>query len=90
VELYNDKKSRGLEIVSVNVRDSGGEVMQFMQEFGATHTAALNRTRADVARLYGVRGTPTNVIIDKSGNIVETIVGANMTRIHRALSRAGI
>jgi len=90
VELYNEKKRKGFEIVSVNVRDSGPEVLQFMQEFGATHIAAINRTRADVAKLYGVRATPTNVIIDRNGNMVDNILGADMSRMQRALGKAGL
>ena len=61
-----------------------------MQEFGATHIAALNRTSTDVAKLYGVRGTPTNVVIDRNGNTVEKLIGFNADRLNRALSRAGI
>ena len=65
-------------------------MLQFLQQYGATFTGAINRTKTDVARLYGVRGTPTNVIIDRNGNIVETILGANMTKMQRALGRAGL
>lgn len=72
------------------MRDAGPEVLQFMQEFGATHTAVINRTRADVAKLYGVRATPTNVVIDRNGNIVDSILGANMSRIQRGLAKAGV
>ena len=72
------------------MRDAGPEVLQFMQEFGATHTAVINRTRADVAKLYGVRATPTNVVIDRNGNIVDSILGANMSIIQRGLAKAGV
>ena len=88
--MYNEKKSKGFEIVSVNIRDSAPEVLDFLQSFGATFIGALNRTKSDVAKLYGVAGTPTNVVIDRNGNILEKVVGFDMNKLNRAVSKAGI
>ncbi len=90
MEMYNEKKSKGFEVVSVNVKDSAPEVLDFLQQYGATFIGALNRTRADVMKLYGVTGMPTNIVIDRNGNILEKVVGYNMAKLDRAISKAGI
>ena len=84
MEMYNEKKDKGFEIVSVNVRhpsETREETQQFQQEFGADFAILLNKTRADVAKSYGVQFTPTNVVIGKDGNIVKKIVGADMNEV---------
>jgi len=90
VELYKTQRSKGLEIVSVNVRNSAEEVAAFAREFGATFHVAPNRTPTDVARLYRLEATPTNVLIDREGNVAARLVGFDMARLERALIRLGI
>lgn len=93
MELYNAKKSRGFEIVSVNVQypsDSQEEIQAFQREFGAEFAIVMNKTRADVARMYGVSGTPTNVVIDKNGNIVKKLVGFSEAKLMSALHEGGL
>jgi thioredoxin-related protein len=94
--MYAENKSKGMEVVSVNVRypsETREEISQWLEGFGATgFIGVLNKTNADVMRMYGVSGTPTNVIIDREGNIVKKIVGfnANSNDIPNALIKAGL
>jgi thioredoxin-related protein len=90
VQLHREYKDKGFEIVSVNVRDSAEAVGEFFRKYGATHIGALNRTSDDVAKLYGVEGTPTNVVINKDGQITSKLVGFNKSKLVSALKRAGI
>ena len=94
--MYAENKSKGMEVVSVNVAypsDSREDIAQWLDGFGATgFIGVLNKTSADVMRMYGVSGTPTNVIIDREGNIVKKIVGFNAKSndIPNALNKAGL
>jgi thioredoxin-related protein len=74
----------------VNVRDSAEAVAGFLQEYGATFIGAPNRSPSDVAKMYKIEGTPSNVIIDREGNYVTKIVGYDMDKLMRALRRVGI
>jgi len=93
VELYHEKKSQGFEIVSINVQypnESLEETADFQQKYGADFAVLLNKTRMDVAKMYGVSATPTNVVIDRDGNIVQKILGADMNKLSAALRRGGL
>ena len=96
VDMYAENKSKGMEVVSVNTRypsESRDEIEQWLAGKGAAGLiGVLNGTSTDVARKYGVSGTPTNVIIDREGNIVKKIVGfnANSNDIPNAMIKAGI
>ena len=93
MELYNEKKDKGFEIVSVNVlhpHDTQLEIQQFQQEFNANFSIVMNKTRADVAGMYKVNATPTNIVIDRNGNIVTRILGADMNKLMSGLRTAGL
>jgi hypothetical protein len=93
VDLYNQYKEKGFEIVSINVADSAEDVAQFFRKFNARHIGALNKTDTDVMGLYGVEGTPANFVIDREGRLVGGKIsgyGKGDTRIDRALKKAGL
>lgn len=92
VQLYADNKDKGFEIVSVNVADTAPEVAQFFQKYHAKHIGVMNKTDDDVMKLYGVSGTPTNVVISREGKIVTKIVGyaKGDTKIEAGLKKAGL
>lgn len=92
VQLYNENKDKGFEIVSINVTDTAEEVAQFFRKYNAHHIGALNKTDVDAQQLFGVQGTPTNVVVDREGHIVKKIVGYSKgdTRIDQALKKAGL
>ena len=85
-----------MEVVAVNVRypdEKREDISLWLDGFGATgFIGVLNRTSTDVARMYGVSGTPTNVVIDREGNIVKKIVGFDprSSELPNALARAGL
>lgn len=72
--------------------DTAEEVAKFFRKYSARHIGALNKTDDDAQKLYGVEGTPTNVVVDREGHIVQKIVGYSKgdTRIDKALKKAGL
>ncbi len=90
VKLYNAHRDRGFVIISVNVKDTPEEVRAFMNRYQARFYAAINGQQDDVARLYNVEATPTNVVINRSGRIISRLVGLNEEKLDAALKRAGI
>jgi peroxiredoxin/outer membrane lipoprotein-sorting protein len=90
VKLYNTYRDRGFEIISVNVKDTPEEVRTFMNRYQARFYAAINGQNDDVAKLYGVEATPTNVVINRSGRIISRLVGLNEEKLDAALKKVGI
>jgi thioredoxin-related protein len=92
VKLYNQYKSKGFEIISVNVQDSPDEVAAFLEKYGAKFVGAINGSPTDVAKLYRVRGTPRNFVINAEGAIVADITGYGQgdRRIDNGLRKAGL
>jgi thiol-disulfide isomerase/thioredoxin len=75
IDLYNEYRDKGLEIVGVTL-DEGGEsvVSEFRDQYKINYTLVLGDEK--VAQNYGgIRGIPTTFIIDKKGNIVNKHIG---------------
>jgi len=76
-DLFTDEDwlDGGLEMVAVDIQESGQEVREFMDEFGMTYRVLLDSS-GEVAELYNIRGIPTTFFIDKDGIIRYIKVGA--------------
>ena len=73
--LWNHFRSRGLEVVCVNVDRGGPEGVQaFMRETDA-HFSTLLDPGGRVRSLYEVRGLPTTYLIGRDGRITGRIIG---------------
>lgn len=76
-ELYSEFSGRGVVFLTVMVDDGRSDVSEsarFVAEHGITWTALWDEGN-QVARLYGVSGTPTYVVIDRDGSIVRVLSG---------------
>ena len=83
VSMYQRYRSRGFEIVAVNLREDPQRVSRFVDEFGLPFAVVLDE-RGQLARDYYVRGIPTSVFIDKDGVIQAVHMGAmTETRLRR-------
>lgn len=60
--------------VGVNVMETAEVVQAFGDEFGLTFPLVLDET-AWVSRQYFVQGTPTNIVIDRDGMVVDRRLG---------------
>ncbi len=75
VRFYAEYKDQGLEIITLNVEDSAGEVKQFMQAeqempWVAGYDAGM------LARAWRVRGVPTSYFVSPDGVVVDVKLGA--------------
>lgn len=75
VELYDDYKERGLEIIGVALDENGEEkVRSFSDENSINYTVLLGDR--EVSELYGgIFSIPTTFIIDREGRIRNRYIG---------------
>lgn len=67
--LDNGPLSDRLKLLAVDFRESGEKVSSFMDRKGIGYTVLLD-PRGQVARMYGIVGIPTYVVISRGGEIV--------------------
>lgn len=68
-KYYSEYKDKGLEIVAVNIQESYKQVKNFVSKKGIEYVILLDKDGV-VANQYGVRGIPTNILINKDGEII--------------------
>jgi len=73
-ELEKEFAPRGLKVISINVKGTRGEVARFIRKIGCKFLVLLDKD-GSVARRYGVKTTPTFVLVDVRGGISKTIQG---------------
>lgn len=75
IELYNEYKEHGLEIVGVSLDRNGIQaVVPFVEQKGINYHSLIGNP--SVASLYGgIRSIPTAFVIDRQGRIVSKHVG---------------
>lgn len=67
--LANDYKDREMVLLGISFREDQGATPQaVLEKRGLSFTTLLGGE--EVAEMYGVRGTPTTVFIDRKGRIV--------------------
>lgn len=74
--LHRKFKDQGLVVLAVNVEENGAEqVKRFLQRTPYTFSILLDDA-AEAQNLYRVYQFPETFIIDRNGNVVETVTGA--------------
>jgi cytochrome c biogenesis protein CcmG/thiol:disulfide interchange protein DsbE len=75
VEVYKQKKSKGLEIVSISLDREGWKVViPFVKQYGINFPVVVGN--AELADAYGgMEYIPTTFIVDRSGMIVDKHIG---------------
>jgi len=76
--FYQLFRNQGFEVIAVNVGDSVEIVEAFTAEMNL-HFPMILDPEGKLARSYGVKGIPTNFLIDRQGMIREIIVGEVFT-----------
>lgn len=76
VQTYNQFRSRGLELVAVAMRyDPPNYVLDYTEKNALPFKVALDPL-GELAKAFGnVKLTPTTIVIDKRGHMVERILG---------------
>ncbi|MBI1797030.1 MAG: redoxin domain-containing protein [Candidatus Eisenbacteria bacterium] len=89
-KMYQEYKTKGVEVMSVNVGETAAQAGAYMKKNGYTFTTLLDQNRA-VALDYKVNGIPTLVVIDRKGTISSYLVGAHEeTTLREAIAKAGV
>lgn len=71
---YEAHQAHDWVVIGVDILEPRWDVDAFRDEFGLTFPIALDAT-GDISRRYEIRGTPTNIVIDEQGYIVERRLG---------------
>ncbi len=83
-------RDQGVMFIGVDYLDSERAALAYLQEFDITYPNGPD-LRTEIAQAYRIRGVPETFIVDKSGNMVEVIIGPTTqaqltTIINRLLS----
>ena len=68
-DIYANYAKQGLVVVNIDIQESRERVSLFAAKYRLPYRTLLDKN-GDVADVYGVRGIPTMVLINREGNIV--------------------
>lgn len=68
-EMQAKYKSKGLQVVAVNLDAKTGDAMQFLAQEPAEFAVAFD-SKGQTPRVYGVKGMPTSFLIDRNGKVL--------------------
>lgn len=72
--LYREFKSKGFEIVAVNVKDNRKDALAFAKELKVSYPIVMD-PEGEVGLLYGAFAMPTTYLIDRKGVVVARLWG---------------
>ena len=75
-DIYNQFKGQGLQIIAVSMSyDPPNQVLNFTQKNKIPFPVVLD-VDGQIARSFGdIRLTPTSILIDKNGKIIDKVIG---------------
>lgn len=73
--LYNEYKDKGFVVLAVSVDTSEKPVKSFAREHKLAFPVLLDKDKAVSFDEYAVLGLPTTFLIDKTGIVIEKIIG---------------
>jgi peroxiredoxin len=82
--VYSELKSRGVEILAINVRQDVGTVQRFISKIGISYPVLLDE-EGEVARSYAVMGLPTTFFVDREGVLKQRILGESTPETFSAI-----
>lgn len=69
-------KDKGFRVLAVNLDAKTDQAMKFLSQVPADFTVAFD-SKGQTSRVYGVKGMPTSVLIDRSGKVLWQHAGFN-------------
>lgn len=72
--LHQKLEGKPFAMVAINIKEPPSQVMNFLRIQNLTFTTLLDPD-GETLGLFGVRALPTTLILDKSGQLIETIIG---------------
>jgi thiol-disulfide isomerase/thioredoxin len=73
-KLYQRYKTKGLEIVAVNLQEDRKSVQRFVDEYNLSFPILLDTT-GRVGATYGARSIPTTYIVNREGFVIAGTIG---------------
>lgn len=73
--LWQEYRGRGVQFIGMNERDQKAAALAYLDEFGVSYPSLWDPDAAQSYR-FKVRYMPATYVIDRSGRIAATIVGA--------------
>jgi cytochrome c biogenesis protein CcmG/thiol:disulfide interchange protein DsbE len=73
-QIWQRFRNSGVVVVGVDFEDTGGVARDYVQRSGLTYPVVEDKT-SRTALAYGIRGVPETFVVDRSGQIVERVIG---------------
>ncbi len=73
-QIHTDYEARGLRVVAVSIKEARSTVASWTQTQNVTFPVGLD-SFGGVASLYGIRATPTVVLVARDGTLVAGAAG---------------
>ena len=84
-------QSKGLNVIGINYNDTLADVQTFRKKFKLTMPLVLGGGGDEgLSEVFGIKGFPTNYVLDKDGKVVAQIIGGDMEAIREALAKLGV
>ena len=76
IETYNQYKDQGLEVIAVAMfYDPPSRVISFTKNNNLPFHVVLDTNKEIISKFDNVKLTPTSIILDKNGYVINTIIG---------------
>ena len=76
IETYNQYKDQGLEVIAVAMYyDPPSRVISFTKSNNLPFPVVLDTNKEIISKFNNVKLTPTSIILDKNGYVINTIIG---------------
>ena len=76
IETYNQYKGQGLEVIAVAMYyDPPSRVISFTKNNNLPFPVVLDTNKKIISKFNNVKLTPTSIILDKNGYVINTIIG---------------
>ena len=76
IETYNQYKGQGLEVIAVAMYyDPPSRVISFTKNNNLPFPVVLDTNKEIISKFNNVKLTPTSIILDENGYIINTIIG---------------
>ena len=76
IQTYNQYKDQGLEVIAVAMYyDPPSRVISFTKNNNLPFPVVLDPNKEIISKFNNVKLTPTSIVLDKNGNVINTIIG---------------
>ena len=76
IETYNQYKGQGLEVIAVAMYyDPPSRVISFTKNYNLPFPVVLDTNKKIITKFNNVKLTPTSIILDENGYVINTIIG---------------